>query len=120
MHISEWPVIDAYSRAQALADGVLVDVSPTAQAVGFRWPTSMTSEVAGMLEGPQDEPGIALRDLLECALTAAVIQSVAVARSSQLLFWVEHPQHRECQLKLVCGPGDSGEPVLTIMLPTQD
>ena len=35
-------VIYAYTRAQALADGVLVDVSETAREAGFRWPVAMT------------------------------------------------------------------------------
>jgi hypothetical protein len=43
--------------------------------------------------------------------------------SSQLFFKVTLPlieNGTEHKLKLVCGPGDNGEPVLTIMLPEED
>ena len=38
-HQTEWPVIHAYTRAEALADGVLVDVTTTAREAGFQVPT---------------------------------------------------------------------------------
>ncbi len=37
------PVIYSYTCAQAIADGVLVDVSETAREVGFRWPVAITA-----------------------------------------------------------------------------
>jgi len=40
------PVIDAYSRAQAIEDGVLVDVSATAREAGLRYPVALTRAVA--------------------------------------------------------------------------
>jgi hypothetical protein len=36
-------VIYAYTRAQALADGVLVDVTATAREAGFVWPVALTA-----------------------------------------------------------------------------
>lgn len=39
------PVIHAYTRAQAIADGVLVDISETAKEAGFRYPVACTSAV---------------------------------------------------------------------------
>jgi hypothetical protein len=38
-------MIYAYTRAQALADGVLVDVSKMAEKVGFRAPVAVTRTV---------------------------------------------------------------------------
>jgi hypothetical protein len=38
-------VIDAYSRAQALADGVLADVSPVAREAGIIFPVALTRAV---------------------------------------------------------------------------
>ena len=38
-------VISTYTRAQALADGVLVDAGTMAQEVGFRWPVALTAAV---------------------------------------------------------------------------
>ena len=36
-------VISVYTRAQALADGVLIDAGPMAREAGFRWPVAITS-----------------------------------------------------------------------------
>jgi hypothetical protein len=38
-------LIHRYTRAQALADGVLVDVSPVAREAGIRYPTALTRAV---------------------------------------------------------------------------
>ena len=35
-------LISTYTRADAIRDGVLVDVSETAREAGFRWPVAMT------------------------------------------------------------------------------
>ena len=36
-------VISTYTRAQAIEDGVLVDVGSTANEAGFKWPVALTS-----------------------------------------------------------------------------
>src|SRR4051794_36967081 len=41
----EFDLIHRYSRADALRDGVLIDVSPTAAEAGFRWPVALTRAV---------------------------------------------------------------------------
>jgi hypothetical protein len=38
----EADLIHRYTRADALRDGVLVDVSATAREAGFRWPVALT------------------------------------------------------------------------------
>ena len=38
----EADLIHRYSRADALRDGVLIDVSATAKEVGFRYPVALT------------------------------------------------------------------------------
>ena len=37
------PVISSYSRAQAIEDGVLIDVSEMAREAGFKHPVALTS-----------------------------------------------------------------------------
>ena len=39
------PVISVYTRAQAIEDGILVDVSETAREAGFRIPVAVTRSV---------------------------------------------------------------------------
>jgi hypothetical protein len=36
-------LIHRYSRADAIRDGVLIDVTPTAREAGFRFPVALTS-----------------------------------------------------------------------------
>src|SRR3990167_8878546 len=40
--LDDVPIISSYSRAQAIEDGVLVDVTEYAKADGFKWPTCLT------------------------------------------------------------------------------
>ena len=58
------PVIFAYTRAQAIADGVLVDVTDTAREAGFKIPVAVTRTVWDRIvalpdgyKGVQDESG---------------------------------------------------------------
>jgi hypothetical protein len=120
----EWPVISSYTRAQALADGVLVDVSKLAGEVGIIYPTAMTAAVwANYVKVPkkatgQDETG-RLWDILNM-LRIAIKGS---SKTDQVHFSVIVKNGRSTkpiQLKSICGPGDSAEPVVTIMLPEED
>ena len=36
-------IISTYTRAQAIKDGVLIDVSSTAKEAGFEWPVAITA-----------------------------------------------------------------------------
>ncbi len=51
--------IHVYTRAQALADGVLIDVTETAREAGFRVPVALTAAVwADVREIPVAQKGI--------------------------------------------------------------
>lgn len=126
-------VIYAYTRAQALADGVLVDVSETAREAGFRWPVAMThaawedcvawSEDDSRRQVHQDETG-RLWDVLWMAF--CTIRG-APSGDGQLVYSLYRvPRDGKSikavliQLKVVAGPGDDGEPVITLLLPGED
>ena len=53
------PPIHTYPRAQALADGVLVDAGPLAQEAGFRWPVALTqaAHAEAVAWNPEHEAG---------------------------------------------------------------
>ena len=121
-------VIYAYTRAQALEDGVLVDVNEMAKEAGMKWPVALTATVYGKcVEVPdgvtgQDETG-RLWDILwmlRCAATRC--------QGDTLYFQLCVRNHNREQLdrrdlvtlKAVCGPGDDGEPVITVMLTYED
>ncbi len=124
----EWPVVYAYSRAQALADGVLVDVSETARQTGFGYPVAVTervwdaiNDIPANLAGVQDVAG-RLWDVLWIAYIATLM--LGEANSTELHYRLKMPcgsgPSPIYELKLVCGPGDNGESVITIMEPDED
>ncbi len=120
-----WTLIYAYTRAQALADGVLVDVTAQARQTGFVWPVAVTRTLWSMIEeipvahAYQDIAG-RLHDVLWMAFLAIRRDT---SGGTELLYTVilhTTAAPDEVTLKLVTGPGDEGEPVVTIMLPDED
>ena len=120
-------IIYAYTRAQAIEDGVLIDVSSVAKEAGIKFPVALTSTVWGeYVEVPegvscQDERG-RLWDILWMLRCNA-------RRGGDTLFFKLYVRNHNRErlnsrdlvtLKAVCGPGDTPEPVITIMLPDED
>lgn len=124
--------IHAYTRAQAIADGLLVDVTETARNAGFRVPVAITAAawdkaVAWSNEDtarqtPQDEAG-RLWDVVWMSYVAARRASGSCRVPVQL-----HVVPRDgttttprlTTLHMVIGPGDEGEAVITLMNPDED
>jgi hypothetical protein len=116
-------VIFTYTRAQAIEDGVLVDVTEWAQEAGFVWPVAVTAGVWALIndiparfDGIQDVEG-RIWDVVWCA-RCAVVRTSGVETLYNLI--LHHGRRTNCTLKLVSGPGDDAEPVITIMLPQED
>ena len=118
-------VVFCYTRAQAINDGVLVDVSETAREAGFRFPVAVTATVwAAYVEVPaavpwQDEQG-RLWDILNVLRVACSQRDKTDELRFSVLVQNDSRPPRPVQLKACCGPGDQGEPVLTVMLPDED
>jgi hypothetical protein len=125
---SESEVIFAYTRAQALADGVLVDASDLAHEAGFVFPVALTealyhSFIVPALDLVAEGQSIQGRlwDLLFVLRFA-----IAKARDTDtILFKVLFLMSAgstpiSIDLKAICGPGDDGSPVLTVLLPGED
>lgn len=117
-------VISSYSRAQAIDDGSLVDVSTTAKEAGITYPVAMARtvwtkyvEVPKGVQG-QDEAG-RLWDILWMFRIAARRESGAEILFS-LLVRNNNKRPEPVDLKAICGPGDDAAPVITIMLPDED
>jgi hypothetical protein len=129
-----WTVISRYPRAEALTDGTLVDVSETAREAGFIWPVAVTREVWMLIEqipashNHEDVQG-RLWDvlyMLHYAIkspkqrggpNAVVVKKDAVETHYRLT--LHHTETADTDgeliLKALAGPGDHGEPVITIM-----
>ena len=125
---SEPEVIFAYTRQQAIADGVLVDASALAQEAGFVFPVALTetlyhSYVVPALDLVAEGQSIQGRlwDLLFVLRFA-----IAKARDTDtILFKVLFLMSTgstpvPIELKAVCGPDDDGSPCITVMLPDED
>lgn len=120
------PIIFAYTRKQALADGVLVDVSEMAREAGIKFPTAVTAAVwARYVEVPR---GVEAQDV-EGRLWDILWMFRHAARScdgSEIRFRLRVRNDNRpgepplVTLKAVLGPGDDPEPVITIMLPEED
>ncbi|MFE7958761.1 DUF6573 family protein [Streptomyces sp. NPDC057413] len=127
-------IIHAYTRAQALADGVLVAAdADLAREAGFRVPVALTSAVwEGCVawndsdserQVPQDERG-RLWDVLTMSHHAIRRSDGSGDRVTVDLLRVPRDgrttQAQPVQLVCAIGPGDRGEPVITIMQPDED
>ncbi len=122
-------VIYSYSRAQALADGVLVDVSRMAAEANFRYPTAISADLHARITPNEREKALGqsyegrLWDILFMAFITVLRQRSADQASFEVgLFEAEadppHHTHRSTlKLWMVVGPGDQGEPVITIGFP---
>jgi hypothetical protein len=116
-------VIHTYTRAQALADGVLIDISPLAAEAGFCYPVAVTAAVWQILEPSaelarlgQSATGRAW-DVLQ-VLRAAIRHSGHTDRIHFAPLFVldaAHPVPQPVQLWALCGPGDDEAPVITVL-----
>ena len=101
--------ISSYSRAQAIEDGVLIDITPLAAKMRLRFPVAMTSALwvsCTTRPGDQDMTEV-LTQLLKTIQTAPP--------SDQLAFTA-----LQLALHAVIGPGDDPNPVITLMLQGED
>lgn len=118
-------VIFRYSRAEAIRDGVLIDATELAREAGFRYPVALTSAAwhdcvaVPPIDTVHDEIG-----RLWDVLNVLRFTIVASRGTTDVYFCVavcdEREMARQVKLKAICGPGDDGEPVITVMLPDED
>ena len=118
-------VIYGYSRMQALEDRALVDMSDLGREAGLKFRVAVTqavwAEYISVPEGVigQDERGRAwdivwmLRAAIRASKGGEEIRYSVLVRN-------DNRRPRMVELKAICGPGDEGEPVITIMLPDED
>jgi hypothetical protein len=127
--------IYAYTRANAIEDGLLVDVSATAKEAGFNYPVAMTisvwsdyaewTEEDSKRQTTQDTKG-RLFDIF--TMLKVAIRSNKKSQDEVRFKVLVVPRDEESRaqkprlilLKALLGGGDNGEPVITIMLPDED
>lgn len=123
----QFEVIYAYTRAQALEDGVLADLGALAREAGFRWPVAVTRAVyAGVLMPPEAAKGEGQSftgrawDLLMVLRLEGRRTEGRETRFAPLFVMEPGRPPKSVALKAVSGPGDDGEPVITVMMLEED
>jgi Family of unknown function (DUF6573) len=140
----ESEVISTYTRAQAIADGALIDLTDAEDRDGrrlspFKFPVAMTATAFGETvsvggEWQKDADGNETLVLPGCQdfagrvwdvfwmLLVAIRQAPAGDTVKFTVSVLTDGVHKRetVNLKSICGPGDDGAPVITIMLPDED
>jgi len=128
----EHDLIHVYSRAEAIEDGMLLDVTTVAREMGFRYPTAIThaawhdcvawSDAEIERTGIMQDENQRLRHVLARLLIA--IRTSGFEDEDRIFFNVERvlrngasKEPQAIMLMSVCGPGDTAEPVITISFP---
>lgn len=123
--------IFSYSRAQAIEDGELVDVSNVAKKSGFKISVAVTRTVWDQYIEWTDEDSLkqTSQDQIGRLCDVLTMLHLAYRRSeaSCLLFRLSviprdgrSKSIKTINLKSIIGGGDEGEPVITVMLPSED
>ncbi len=122
---NESDIIFTYTRADALSDGVLIELTPLAIEAGFKLPVAITAAAwSAAIESPADCPeqsemGRAW-DVLNVLLWKARQCGEAIWLNITVSVQNSPTSSENIHLKALIHPGDSGEPVITIMLPHED
>jgi hypothetical protein len=124
-------IISTYTRAQAIKDGALIDITETAQEAGFVFPIAITAAAWSDCVAWSDEDNRRKGTVNDEAGRLWDVLSMlrwAIQRGGSVIKYQLYRVPREGRgskprlttLKAICGPGDNGEAVITIMLPNED
>jgi hypothetical protein len=123
--LEAFEVIACYTRRQAIEDGVLVDVTPASKEAGVTYPVALTRGVyESYVAVPPGVKGLDLEGRLCDVLWMLVCGIRSQRHTAEVRFKLsvrnDNRRPRLVELKAVCGPGDEGEPVITVMHPWED
>jgi hypothetical protein len=113
--------IDAYSRADMIEDGSLIDVTSIAKKMGFRYPVALSQAVWVGYIVPDDSTWNPIDNttLWECLLTLRNGLKQSSGEGTAFLFDItvanKDGTFSKFPLQAAFGPGDDGDPVITIM-----
>lgn len=117
-------IIHAYSRAEAIEDGVLIDVSKQAAEVGITLHTAVTPAVWAELIGNPKWEGWGTEEERLRRLLSDACNELEKRDNGTAFFCIRMVDMGsiagEIHLRAQRGPGDHLEPVLTVMLSHED
>jgi hypothetical protein len=121
------PIIFAYTRKQAIEDGVLVDLTRPGfrrilQKCGIRVHAAMTATCFAAVIVRELSERTAWEALCRTAAVLTKFRETALAKpdTSRVDFHIEGVDGQDVAMYAHIGPGDQGEPVLTFMLEGED
>jgi hypothetical protein len=116
--------ISIYTRAEAIEDGVIIDVTATAKQAGFKFPVAITRTVFDRYVNPEPMPYMNnMQGRLWDVLNVLKYAIKGIGKSDTVHFAVAFRMQagkRVIALKSMVSGGDNAEPVITIMLPEED
>jgi hypothetical protein len=121
-------VISAYTRAQALDDGELVDVTEEAKKAGFKYPVAVTRALFETLQNRPKWEDFSGRlwdvfQLLHVAIKRADEPADIITFNVILNTAADDPDKGRSTtrtIRAICGPDDNGAPCITIMHEWED
>lgn len=119
-------IVYSYTMEQAIKDGILVDVTSMAKEAGIKFQVTVTREVWEGYIVPdessrsygQSESGRLWDILWTFKKEAARVKGSAM--EFQVYLVISERRKSLIDFKAVAGPGDNGDPVITIMLPHEN
>lgn len=126
--LNGFKVIHTFTRADTIADGVF-DVTSVAKKAGFVIPVAITTSIWHLIHPVKQPASVESADEIEISRVTELLQFLFIAirhdkkQQEELLFPYIASMDVPIQLftfKAVIGPGDTAEPVITIMLPDED
>lgn len=106
-------VISQYSRAQAIEDGELVDVTKLAKGY-FKFPMAFTRALWNVVDRQAKKPGYDLKGIVHDIFS---IMSLAARRGGSVIKFTVRIGKKDEKLMSVVGPGDDPRPVITVGYP---
>jgi hypothetical protein len=124
-------IISSYSRAEAIEDGVLVDMTQEpfgslAREAGIVWPIAMTATAFGEFVEFSNASGHSCQDIKgrwwDVVWMFRMTRREISSLDARWKLLVREPDGwlLQKELKCVSGPADDGSPCLTFMLPDED
>ena len=115
-------LISGYSRADAIADGVLVDLTAGFSIIKrlYKFPVACTTAVWAIISSTGNENLVGEVIAVVYASQKNIIKSLDETSHLFQVFLENAAPAERNTFKIVCHAGDNGEGVLTIMLKNED
>ncbi|MGN5650966.1 DUF6573 family protein [Bacillus sp. Brlt_9] len=118
------PAIHTYTRAEAIADGSLIDISNTAKEAGITIPIAITKRVFDFMVDNESEKDPKAMDWKTYDICSMLVYAAKrLPGNSEMLYPIVricNGEESTVNLKATILGGDNGEPVFTVSLPDED